>query len=169
MAYTPELSTVDLLEILAMGQPTTSPDTPPPQKSPPPAPLAWVWKCHGCKAKWAFRAVHRCLSCSHRFCGQCQSELDFTGWNKYEAYWGGDKTEGKPVLKWQGSEFEVESPSKDEQDEENEHEERQMDVFEWDDDADVGSGGSGDREGSFDPSYLYDDGDTTSEENNESP
>ena len=178
MAYAPEISTVDLLEILAMGQQTTPPDTPPSKKSPPPIPLSWAWRCHSCRTKWAFRAVNRCLTCSHRFCGECESELDFTGWNKYEAYWC-DKTEGRPILKWQNDEVDEtefdESTSEDEedeeQDEENEHEDHDMDIFEWDDDADVGSVGSGDHEGLFDPSLLYDgdDKDTNSEEHNETP
>ncbi|KAF8477602.1 hypothetical protein BDZ91DRAFT_31636 [Kalaharituber pfeilii] len=59
-----------------------------PQRSPPPkTPLPWTWKCHKCQRNYRFRATHRCLSCSHMFCGRCASELDYAGWREYDAYW----------------------------------------------------------------------------------
>ena len=64
------------------AKPPVTPVTPTPKK-----PIPWIWVCHRCRHKYSFQATPRCLSCSHRFCVKCVSELDYAGWRAYDNYW----------------------------------------------------------------------------------
>lgn len=55
---------------------------------PPPTPQPWLWSCHRCFSLYRFSAArNRCLACSHRFCRKCISQIDYEGWDVWNAYW----------------------------------------------------------------------------------
>jgi hypothetical protein len=65
--------------------------------SPPPTPLAWLWKCYNCQSKWPLGVTRRCLIDGHAFCSgvdarcrlgkrknahrNCGSEFDYRAWH----------------------------------------------------------------------------------------
>jgi len=80
------------------SRPCVTPGTPVPK-----TPLPWIWICHKCRHSYPFKATPRCLSCSHRFCGKCNSELDYSGWMVYDSYWSrkaGSTTVAKRRCVW---------------------------------------------------------------------
>lgn len=75
------------------SRPPVTPRTPVPK-----TPTPWIWICHKCRQSYPFKATPRCLSCSHRFCNKCISELDYSGWMVYDSYWS-RKTDPAAVAK----------------------------------------------------------------------
>ncbi|KAI5851096.1 hypothetical protein DFP73DRAFT_140460 [Morchella snyderi] len=101
---------------------------------PPPTPYPWVWRCHRCHADRRFTASNRCLGCSHVFCTRCVSEYDYSGWEKWGAYYRRrcSTNEGTEEVNATGDRSNYKRDNPEDEDQEDDDEEiSSLDAFEF--------------------------------------